>query len=195
MSVFDPNQHAVSTGSAGQLPVSGKDGWLVIITDSCVKGTADQMGSYLELVLEIQSGDHAGETGAYRLNIENANADAVRIALSQLSSICHVVNYLQAFDLTDVSCLHNRPFRVVVGLQKGAGGTEKGYTEVKYVLDVAGNRPGQQKAAVAPAQVAPAPPVAPPMPPVPPQPQVAQPMPGESPNPAAAPWAGVPPTA
>lgn len=178
MSVFDPNQHAVSTGSVGQLPVSGKDGWLVIITDSCVKGTADGMGSYLELVLQIQSGDHAGETGAYRLNIENANADAVRIALSQLSSICHVVNYLQPFDLTDVTPLHNRPFRAVVGLQKGAGGTEKGYTEVKFVLDVAGDRPGQQKAAA-----------------LPPQPTVAQPMPGESPNPAAAPWAGVPPTA
>lgn len=150
--VFDATKIEPACVGGGQLPVSPKEGWKVIITDSEMKETAAKDGGYLELNVQIVEGEHAGTEGKYRLNIFNKNEQAQNIAHKQLSALCHVTG---VFQITDSALLHNRPFRAVVGLQKGAEAAEKGYTEIKGVLDINGNQPG--KAGSAPA----APPVAP----------------------------------
>lgn len=140
-SVFDPNQHNPAGPPQGNLPVSDKHGHIVQIVDSEMTNTKDNTGTMLVLTLEIQQGEHQGQQGPYRLNIGSSSQDAVRIALSQLSAICHVTGYLQP--LHDVSVLHNKPFRVIVQQQSGAEGKEKGWTEIKGVLDINGNKPGK----------------------------------------------------
>ena len=139
-----------------QLPVSGPEGLPVIITESELKENANKDGGYLQLSLQVIDGEHKGCTGPYRLNIFHPNQQTVNIAYSQLSAICHVIN---EFNIADSSQLHNKPFKVIVGLQKGENGTEKGYTEVKSVLASDGSAPGKAKPASAP--VAPTPPVTP----------------------------------
>lgn len=173
-SVFDPNQHNPQGPPQGNLPVSDKHGHIVTIVDSEMKETADRTGTMLVLTLEIQQGEHQGQTGPYRLNIGNTSQDAVRIALSQLSAICHVIGYLQP--LQDISVLYNKPFRVVVQQQNSEEGRTKGYTEVKGVLDINGNKPGKSGATAPAASPGPAPGAAPapgqmPPPPAAPQPQ------------------------
>ena len=124
---FDPTQ------SAGQLPV-GKHP--VKIIDSEVKANSTNTGGYLQLTLQIIDGPQTGATGAYRLNIYNQSQQAVDIAHRQLSAICHV---LGVFNIQDSAQLHNIPFMIEVGLQKG----DDKYTEVKKVFDIHGNEPGK----------------------------------------------------
>jgi hypothetical protein len=140
--VFDPSTVAPSTGEGGNLPISDPKGHLVVITDSDIKPVSNKNGCWLlALHLRITEGPNAGAEGIYRLNMGSDSADAVRIAMSQLSAICHCVNHLAP--INDVAVLYNRPFRVVVGLQKDKESADKGYTEVKKILDAAGNKPGQ----------------------------------------------------
>lgn len=166
--VFDPNTVAPSTGEGGNLPVSDAKGHLVVITDSSMEAVKDKQGCwYLQFNLSVTEGQHAGAEGPMRLNLGSDSAVAVKIAMQQLSAICHCVNYLQP--INDVSVLYNRPFRVVVGLQKDKESADKGYTEIKKILDAAGNKPGHSgptngpSASPAPAPSAPSgfPPAAP----------------------------------
>jgi hypothetical protein len=134
---FNANDVQPAGIGAGSLPVSGKDGYVVMITDSEIKPTADESGGMLVLTLTVQEGEHQGASGPYRLNLYNANEQAKRIAESELSAICRVTGVMQ---LTDSAQLHGIPFRAVVAKQKVKPGQEdKGYTEVKGVLDVHGN--------------------------------------------------------
>lgn len=136
--VFDPSQIAPTMGGGNALPVSDKNGHLVVITESEIKQTNSGTGTMLALTLQIQDGPHAGSEGNWNLNIGNPNATTVRIAQQELACICHAVEYLQA--LQDISVLHNKPFRVVVELQKSQEAQEKGYTEVKKVLRSDGSK-------------------------------------------------------
>lgn len=133
-------------GLSSQLPVSGPDGYGVVISASEMKENKDKTGGYLELTLQVIDGDHKGESGAYRLNLFHSNAKTVEIAYRQLSAICHAVGVFQVGDSTQ---LHNIPFKAVVGLQKGEN--PEGYTEVKGVLCFDGSAPGKPKG---PAQAA-----------------------------------------
>lgn len=132
---FDPSQ------SAGSLPV-GKHP--VIIESSEVKANSNNDGGYLQLNLKIIDGPMTGTTGPYRLNLYHSNAKTVEIAHRQLSAVCHVVG---VFQIADTTPLHNIPFLVEVGLQKGDEAAAKGYTEVRKVFDMQGNEPGKGGAA------------------------------------------------
>lgn len=138
----DPSQ------TAGSLPI-GKHP--VVITNSEIKSTAKGDSGMLELELTIIDGPAKGTTGPYRLNIYNASEQAKKIANQQLSAICHVT---QTFQIQDSSQLHNKPFVIEVGLQKGEDAAVKGYTEVKKVYDMAGNEPGKAPAQGGQQQVA-----------------------------------------
>jgi len=189
---FDPNQHAPATGSPGQLPISDKNGHIVVITDSEMTNTSGNDGStMLVLTLMITQGDNAGVSGPYRLNVGNKSQDATRIALGQLSAICHVVGFMQM--LTDARALYNKPFRCVVVPQTGGKveDRDKGYTTISHVLDLNGNKPGQKGPAAPTAQAPPAPAPAPLQAP----PQFAPPQAQFPPQPAltAAPQAQFPP--
>jgi hypothetical protein len=166
-------------GSAQQLPVSDALGHPVVITESEMKQVEGKANcGYLQLTLRIIDGEHAGTEGAYRLNLYHDNIKTVEIANRQLSSLCHVVNQLDAVDSAQ---LHNIPFRAVVGLQKKATPDAPDYTEVKAVKDINGNDAGKTGKS-APTQ-APAPPQAPAQAPV-------QQAPVQQQAPTQAPWGG-----
>ena len=128
---YDPTQ------GGGSLPVGRHP---VIIESSEVKANKANDGGYLQLNLKLIDGPQMGTTGAYRLNLYHSNPQTAEIAHRQLSAICHVIG---VFNVQDSQQLHNIPFIVEVGLQKGEEAAQKGYTEVKKVFDINGNEPGK----------------------------------------------------
>ena len=128
---FDPTQ------GGGSLPVGRHP---VIIESSEVKANKANDGGYLQLNVKLIDGPQMGTTGAYRLNLYHSNPQTAEIAHRQLSAICHVIG---VFNVQDSQQLHNIPFIVEVGLQKGEEAAQKGYTEVKKVFDINGNEPGK----------------------------------------------------
>ena len=137
---YDPTQ------GGGSLPVGRHP---VIIESSEVKANKANDGGYLQLNLKLIDGPQMGTTGAYRLNLYHSNPQTAEIAHRQLSAICHVTG---VFNVQDSQQLHNIPFIVEVGLQKGEEAAQKGYTEVKKVFDINGNEPGKAGQGAAPAQ-------------------------------------------
>ena len=128
---YDPTQ------GGGSLPVGRHP---CIIESSEVKANKANDGGYLQLNVKLIDGPQTGTTGAYRLNLYHSNPQTAEIAHRQLSAICHCVG---VFNVQDSSQLHNIPFIIEVGLQKGEEAAQKGYTEVKKVFDINGNEPGK----------------------------------------------------
>ena len=128
---YDPTQ------GGGSLPVGRHP---VIIESSEVKANKANDGGYLQLNLKLIDGPQTGTTGAYRLNLYHSNPQTAEIAHRQLSAICHCIG---VFNVQDSGQLHNIPFIIEVGLQKGEEAAQKGYTEVKKVFDINGNEPGK----------------------------------------------------
>lgn len=136
MQAFNAQQYDPTQGG-GSLPVGRHP---VIIESSEVKANKANDGGYLQLNLKLIDGPQMGTTGAYRLNLYHSNPQTAEIAHRQLSAICHVIG---VFNVQDSQQLHNIPFIVEVGLQKGEEAAQKGYTEVKKVFDINGNEPGK----------------------------------------------------
>lgn len=130
---FNATEHNPQYGSAGGLP-AGKHP--VQIVGTALKNTNDNRGGYLELTLEAIDGPAKGAKGIDRMNLNNTNADAVRIAQQQLAAICAVMG-IAGFQNTEE--LHNKPFVVEVAPQKD----KPQYTEVVAVFDMNGNKPGE----------------------------------------------------
>ena len=132
---FDPTQ------GGGSLPVGRHP---VVIESSEVKANKANDGGYLQLNLKLIDGPQQGTTGAYRLNLYHSNPQTAEIAHRQLSAICHVIG---VFNVQDSQQLHNIPFIIEVGFQKGhepgSNPEAKGYTEVKKVFDINGHEPGK----------------------------------------------------
>lgn len=166
-------QTALEPLPTGQYPV--------IITRTEEKPTRAGDGSYLEIEMSITN--YAvdpklnGRKVYDRLNIRNKNQQAVDIAYSTLSAICHVTGQIH---LQDSSQLHGKPFTAVVVKKKRDDQPELFTNEVRGYKDINGNDPGQGGSAPAQQQAAPgwAQPAA--------QPQVVQ------PNAAQPAWANAP---
>ena len=86
-----------------------------IIVDSELKPTKSGTGHYLQLSFQIQEGDCKGRIIWTRLNLDNPNATAVKIARSELSAICHAVGVMEPKDSVD---LHNLPMVIDVKCRK-----------------------------------------------------------------------------
>lgn len=99
-----------------------------MVTDSTMKSTKDGTGQYLELTIEIQSGQYQGRRLWDRLNLQNRNAKAVEIAQKQLAQLCHATGVLQ---VQDSQQLHNRPIVMKVAVKndpvRGPSNEIKGY--------------------------------------------------------------------
>lgn len=99
-----------------------------MVTDSTMKSTKDGSGQYLELTLEIQTGQFQGRRMWDRLNLQNRNAKAVEIAQRQLAQLCHATGVLQ---VQDSQQLHNRPIVMKVAVkndpERGPSNEIKGY--------------------------------------------------------------------
>ncbi len=91
------------------------------IVTSEMRVTKDGAGQYLYLELDILEGQYAGRKLFDRLNLINANPDAVQIAQRTLSSICRAVGKLQ---VSNSEQLHLIPMTLDVRVRppKGAYG-------------------------------------------------------------------------
>jgi len=92
----------------------------VEIVASEMRATKDGNGNYLWLEMQILDGEYANRKIWDRLNLDNANAQAVEIAQRTLSAICHAVGKLRVDDSEE---LHQIPFvakaRLVPDKQRG----------------------------------------------------------------------------
>lgn len=186
---FNPMDVAPATGGSGKaLPVSPPEGHVVIMIGAEWATNKDpSTGQHLVTTLRIVGGPHDGTEGHYRLNLgHQRSAEAVSIARSELSAICHCTGWTSPLQQDLLADLYNRQFRVVVALQSGEDAQKRGFTEVKAILDLHGNKAGQGGGGAAATSPAPGPvPIAP--------------APGPAPNPGgfpvAAPPANIPPAA
>lgn len=105
---FDASQveptHSFDPIPAGKYPA--------MITASEMKANKAGTGSYLELVFTILEGEYKGRQLWARLNLDNPNETAVKIARAELSAICRAVGVLTPRDSAE---LHNLPLIVKVG--------------------------------------------------------------------------------
>jgi len=123
--------------------------YIAVITASEMKPTKSGNGSFLELSLDVVDGDFKGRKLWSRLNLENPNATAVKIARSELSAICRAIGVLEPKD----SCeLHNIPLVVTVKQKTGDDGEVrneiKGYAKKEALTQPA--KPQQAQAGAAP---------------------------------------------
>lgn len=129
-------------------PVPNGD-YLCIITTSEMKPTKAGDGAYLELELEVVDGPYKGRKLWDRLNLNNANETAVRIAKGTLSAICRAVGVLQPTD----SCeLHDIPLVAKVACKRRDDTDEmtnvvKGYKKRDEVAKPAASTPALAGAA------------------------------------------------
>jgi len=91
-------------------------GWYVgEIVKSTLKTTKDKTGKYLELAFKITEGEKIGRTLYTNLNLVNKSDMAVKIARSDLKSICKAVD-LEG-DLEDSEDLHNIDIGIKVSVK------------------------------------------------------------------------------
>jgi hypothetical protein len=89
--------------------------YLAAITESEMKETKNGSGRYLQLTFSILEGEHKNRVLWARLNLDNPNATAVKIARAELSAICHAVGVMAPKDSVE---LHNLPLVITVKLKK-----------------------------------------------------------------------------
>lgn len=137
-------------------PIPAGD-YTVMIIDSDMKSTKNNMGKYLELTLQVVEGPMNGRLIWDRLNLVNANPKVVEIAQRQLSAICHAVGVM---NVTDSVQLHNIPMVARVTYVP-AEGQYQAKNEVKGYKPVGGataqpqaQAPAARPAAANPAQAA-----------------------------------------
>ena len=113
MAILNFNANEVEPSKEFEPIPAGK--YVAVITDSEMKETRAGTGHYLQLEFEITDGEFAGRKLWSRLNLENQNAEAVRLARADLSAICRSVNVLTPTDSAD---LHNLPLVIKVHCRK-----------------------------------------------------------------------------
>jgi hypothetical protein len=95
-------------------PIPAND-YLAMITDSEFKDTKAGDGQYLQCTLEVLEGEFKKRLLFDRLNLNNSNETAVKIAQSTLSAICHAVGIMKPKDSSE---LHGKPMMIKVGLEE-----------------------------------------------------------------------------
>ena len=113
MTALNFNASEVEPAQEFSLIPAGKYQAVVVASD--VKPTKAGTGHYLELTFQIIEGEHNGRRLWARLNLENANETAVKIARGELSAICRAVGVLQPKDSSE---LHDRPLVISVKTRK-----------------------------------------------------------------------------
>ena len=104
---FDANQ-VEPTDEFEPIP-AGK--YTAVVTDSEVKETKAGTGTYLQLAFQVLDGEYRGRMLWSRLNLDNPNPTAVKIAQQELSAICRAVGVLTPTDSVE---LHDLPLVIHV---------------------------------------------------------------------------------
>ncbi len=89
--------------------------YLAMITASETKANKAGTGSYLELTFTILEGEYRNRQLWARLNLDNPNELAVKIARAELSAICRSIGVLTPRDSVE---LHNLPLVIKVACKK-----------------------------------------------------------------------------
>lgn len=151
---FNANQYTPNFGGGGEQLPPGKQ-YKVVIVESGKDSTKDNTGGFLFVNCAVIEGPLHGKKQMIRFNLHHTNPKTVEIANEQLSALCHAVG---VFNMVDTQQLHDKPFMIDVDWQKNqepnaaAGRPDGGYTEVKAIYDMAGNKPGKGGGAAANAQ-------------------------------------------
>lgn len=111
---FDATQ--VAPNQPFEVLPAGK--YKVQVVDSDMRPTKDGTGQYLWLEMEILDGDYQGRKIWDRLNLVNANQQAVEIAQRSLSALCHATGKLHVSDSAD---LHFIPVIATVKVRPAKG--------------------------------------------------------------------------
>lgn len=85
--------------------------YLAIAVDSEMKPTKNNDGRYLQFTHEIIDGQFRGRRIWDRMNLENKNDTAKKIAEGTLSAFCRAVGVLRPKDSAE---LHNKPVKIKV---------------------------------------------------------------------------------
>jgi hypothetical protein len=136
---FDAN-NVEPAGDFEPIP-AGK--YLAVITESEFKPTKAGTGSYLQLTFQITDGSCANRLLWARLNLDNPNETARKIAQGELSAICRAVGVLAPNDSVD---LHNLPLVIHVRCKKRSDTGEitneiKGYSKKEVPAAPSNNTP------------------------------------------------------
>jgi hypothetical protein len=107
------NAHEVDPCASFEAIPAGK--YLAAITESEMKATKSGSGSYLQLTFTILEGEYKNRLVWARLNLANPNDTTVKIARSELSSVCRAVGVMQPKDSVE---LHNVPLLITVKVKK-----------------------------------------------------------------------------
>ena len=107
------------------------------IVASEMRPTKSGDGAYLWLEEEILEGEYAGRRVFDRLNIQNANVQAVEIANRTLSALCHAIGELK---VTNSEQLHFKPFVATVRVRPPSDGYDAS-NEVRGYAPVGGSAP------------------------------------------------------
>jgi len=108
---FDAN-NVEPAGDFEPIP-AGK--YLAVITDSEMKPTKAGTGSYLQLTFQVIDGEYRNRLLWARLNLDNPNDTARKIAQGELSAICRAVGVMSPTDSVE---LHNLPLVIHVRCKK-----------------------------------------------------------------------------
>ena len=108
---FDANK--VEPATPFEVIPAGK--YLAVISASEMKPNKAGTGRFLELCFTIIEGDLKNRQVWGRLNLENPNELAMKIAQSELSALCRAVGVLTANDSVE---LHNLPLTIRVKCKK-----------------------------------------------------------------------------
>jgi len=105
--------------------------YVAVITESEMKPTKAGTGNYLQLTFQVIEGPFQNRLLWARLNLDNPNETARKIAQGELSAICRAVNVLAPNDSVE---LHNLPLVINVRCKKRADTGEivnevKGYSK------------------------------------------------------------------
>ena len=87
----------------------------MMIVKSDTKPTKAGTGHYLECEMHVISGEHSGRRHWERFNLDNPNAQTVKIAQESLAKLCAA---LGVDEVDDSEQLHDRPFIAEVGIDK-----------------------------------------------------------------------------
>jgi len=127
----------------------------MIIVKSDVKPTKAGTGHYLELEMQVLSGQYSGRRHWERLNVDNPNKTAEEIAKAALASLCFAVG---VSDITDTAQLHDIPFVAHVEIDRKEPDRNRitGFAPAGAAAPAAAPVPAARPAAPAPAAAAPA---------------------------------------
>lgn len=115
--------------------------YVAVVTASEMKATKSGSGSFLELTFQVIEGEYKNRLLWSRLNLDNPNPVAVKIARSELSALCRAVGVLEPKD----SCeLHNLPMLISVRQKTDADGELRNEIRGYYKRESAnGAKPAQ----------------------------------------------------